>query len=249
MARTPASPIWASRLMAFTRRKTAPLTSAASDYQLTLTEFPHPYRRYPNCLQRGIGDLPELPYWPDHEQRSLGRDGQVHLQCAGLLLGTGSQHEGCSLRWPEGCTVRTAFCQGHSLRWLSVCRTVEPERPPVVYSGNTHDWRLSVCLDRHLPSAATESVQTAWAGARYEDGPWSLTGAYYFFSQNSYLTSATGINAGGFANNTCAGQRIMRCITQHSLAPGSAPIALATSTRVRSSSTIPSTGTSTSMPA
>jgi hypothetical protein len=31
--------------------------------------------------------------------------------------------------------------------------------------------------------------QTAWAGVSYEDGPWKLVGAYYFFSQNSYLNA------------------------------------------------------------
>ncbi|MGB9166541.1 MAG: porin [Rhodomicrobium sp.] len=34
--------------------------------------------------------------------------------------------------------------------------------------------------------------ETAWAGASYEDGPWKLIGAWYFFSQNSFLTG-TGV--------------------------------------------------------
>lgn len=33
--------------------------------------------------------------------------------------------------------------------------------------------------------------ETAWAGASYEDGPWRLSGAYYYFSQNSFITGAT----------------------------------------------------------
>ena len=33
--------------------------------------------------------------------------------------------------------------------------------------------------------------QTAWAGLSYEDGPWKLVGAYYYFDQNSYTTGAT----------------------------------------------------------
>ncbi len=31
-------------------------------------------------------------------------------------------------------------------------------------------------------------LQTAWAGLKYETGPWSFTGAYYYWNQNSYLT-------------------------------------------------------------
>ena len=33
-------------------------------------------------------------------------------------------------------------------------------------------------------------MATAWAGVRYEDGPWALVGAYYFFSQNSFLNAS-----------------------------------------------------------
>ncbi|MGA7324330.1 MAG: porin [Rhodomicrobium sp.] len=38
---------------------------------------------------------------------------------------------------------------------------------------------------------ATDKVlETAWAGAKYEVGPWAFTGAYYHVSQNSFLTGA-----------------------------------------------------------
>ena len=30
-------------------------------------------------------------------------------------------------------------------------------------------------------------LQTAWAGARYETGPWAFTGAYYNWSHNRYI--------------------------------------------------------------
>jgi len=48
-------------------------------------------------------------------------------------------------------------------------------------------------------------LDTAWAGVSYEDGPWRLVGAWYWWSQNNYLTAATGTNAiTGLANNSCA---------------------------------------------
>ena len=79
-----------------------------------------------------------------------------------------------------------------------------PGEPQCILQRGQHDRRLSVRLDRHSAFDSDRDRQTAWAGVRYEDGPWSLTGAYYFFSQNSYLSDG---NAGGFANETCAGQR------------------------------------------
>ncbi len=60
-------------------------------------------------------------------------------------------------------------------------------------------------------------LETAWAGLKYETGPWSFTGAYYYWSQNQYLawsaeggtacTTATHSNigkakAGTFIGNT-----------------------------------------------
>ncbi len=44
--------------------------------------------------------------------------------------------------------------------------------------------------------ATDKILQTAWAGVKYETGPWAFTGAYYHINQNSYLTSA--------AAETCA---------------------------------------------
>ena len=32
-------------------------------------------------------------------------------------------------------------------------------------------------------------LQTAWAGLKYETGPWSFTGAYYYWSQDAYLSN------------------------------------------------------------
>ena len=40
-------------------------------------------------------------------------------------------------------------------------------------------------------------VQTAWAGATYETGAWSFTGAYYHLNQNTYKDGANATRAGG----------------------------------------------------
>ncbi len=46
---------------------------------------------------------------------------------------------------------------------------------------------------------------TAWAGARYEDGPWSLSGAWYWWGQNSYLSAIDPTKGGVMGvTNTCA---------------------------------------------
>jgi Gram-negative porin len=90
-----------------------------------------------------------LSYGPfHHRQRSLGRDGEVHLQRAGLLLGTRAQHEGCPLRRLEGCAMRAAFCEGHPLCRLSVRRPVEPGQSAVLLQRKHDGRRLQVCDDR-----------------------------------------------------------------------------------------------------
>ena len=33
-------------------------------------------------------------------------------------------------------------------------------------------------------------VETAWAGAKYETGPWALVAAYYWYHQNDYITAS-----------------------------------------------------------
>jgi predicted porin len=61
--------------------------------------------------------------------------------------------------------------------------------------------------------ATTKEIQTAWAGAKYETGPWSFTGAYYHFDQNSWRTgtgagTACADNGSGKFNSktsNCAG--------------------------------------------
>jgi predicted porin len=56
----------------------------------------------------------------------------------------------------------------------------------------------------------TKTIQTGWAGAKYETGPWAFTGAYYHFDQNSWRTGAAGTActkgaAFNSASSNCAG--------------------------------------------
>jgi predicted porin len=55
----------------------------------------------------------------------------------------------------------------------------------------------------------TKELQTAWAGAKYEVGPWSFTGAYYHADQNSWvaqsLTGAVTAKCSTNAHSNCSG--------------------------------------------
>ncbi len=47
-------------------------------------------------------------------------------------------------------------------------------------------------------------LDTAWTGVKYEDGPWTLAAAYYYWHQDSYLLQyGSATTNGGTANNTC----------------------------------------------
>ncbi len=52
---------------------------------------------------------------------------------------------------------------------------------------------------------STRTLETEWAGAKYETGPWAFTGAYYHVSQNSFaLANFFKGTAGGCAVNAFA---------------------------------------------
>ncbi len=68
-----------------------------------------------------------------------------------------------------------------------------PDHPQAFYSGNTTigGYKYVTTLNPLLQAFGTDRIrETAWAGVRYEDGPWALVGAYYFFSQNSFLNAS-----------------------------------------------------------
>lgn len=51
-------------------------------------------------------------------------------------------------------------------------------------------------------------LQTAWAGAKYETGPWIVTGAYYYLNQNQFISATKGACnglSGVAAGPSCAG--------------------------------------------
>jgi predicted porin len=74
------------------------------------------------------------------------------------------------------------------------------------YSGNHTIGGYQYVSTGLLAFGSDRIRETAWAGVSYEDGPWKLVGAWYFLSQNSFLSTATGLVAGtNIAANTCAG--------------------------------------------
>lgn len=48
-------------------------------------------------------------------------------------------------------------------------------------------------------------LETEWAGATYEMGPWAFTGAYYHESQDFYKTSATSASCSNALASNCSG--------------------------------------------
>ena len=82
-----------------------------------------------------------------------------------------------------------------------------PEHTQAYYSGFTTigGYRYVTTTNSATEAFGSDRIrETAWAGISYVDGPWRLVGAYYYFSQNSYLSNATG-TTGGSPNNRCDG--------------------------------------------
>ena len=53
-------------------------------------------------------------------------------------------------------------------------------------------------MGQHSYGFTTDKIlQTAWAGATYETGAWSFTGAYYHLNQNTYKDGAGNTRNGG----------------------------------------------------
>jgi hypothetical protein len=81
-----------------------------------------------------------------------------------------------------------------------------PDAAQFTYSGNTTIGGYRYVSTGLLAFGSDRIRETAWAGISYVDGPWTIGGAWYFFSQNSFLSTATGVVAGtNIAANTCAG--------------------------------------------
>jgi predicted porin len=55
---------------------------------------------------------------------------------------------------------------------------------------------------------STRTLETAWAGAKYETGPWTVAGAYYWLHQNNFteinLLATSLITPGGASTGGCA---------------------------------------------
>ena len=65
-----------------------------------------------------------------------------------------------------------------------------PADPQSLYSGNTTVGGYKYVATGTLAFGSDRTRDTAWAGATYEDGPWRFAGAWYYYGQNSYLTSS-----------------------------------------------------------
>jgi len=46
-----------------------------------------------------------------------------------------------------------------------------------------------ILADKVFSLLTTRTLETEWAGAKYETGPWAFTGAYYHFTQNAFVTT------------------------------------------------------------
>ncbi|MGB9025500.1 MAG: porin, partial [Rhodomicrobium sp.] len=54
----------------------------------------------------------------------------------------------------------------------------------------------------------TKTLETEWAGAKYEMGPWTFAGAYYHWSQDAYVAAGGAVcstNGSGIKSSNCAG--------------------------------------------
>ena len=69
-----------------------------------------------------------------------------------------------------------------------------PNQVQSFYNGDTTGGGYTIqTADAFNPFHTNKVLQTEWAGLSYETGPWTITGAYYHETQNSFLenTSAT----------------------------------------------------------
>ncbi len=97
-----------------------------------------------------------------------------------------------------------------------------PDHPQSYYDGFSTIGGYQYTTSGTLLFNSDKVLDTAWAGAKYEDGPWSLTGAYYYWSQNNYLTADTGTVTydGQTANkNTCLGQTLNNLSKKNAATP------------------------------
>ena len=98
-------------------------------------------------------------------------------------------------------SAKVTFYGGYQETTLS-----NPEHAQSFYNGFTTIGGYRY-ITGATPFTTDRILDTAWAGASYEDGPWKLVGAWYWWSQNNYLTGDVGtVNGGLYAKNSCIGQ-------------------------------------------
>ncbi len=97
-----------------------------------------------------------------------------------------------------------------------------PDHTQDYYNGFTTIGGYRYLTGTGNPFDTNKVLDTAWTGVKYEDGPWSLVGAYYYWSQNSYLTGDSGTVTynGETANkNTCLGQTLNNLSKKNATTP------------------------------
>ncbi len=77
------------------------------------------------------------------------------------------------------------------------------------FSTNSGGYEMATVNNQPFGLGSGKILQTEWAGAKYETGPWAFTAAYYHLSQNSYiarnLAGALTGSCSGAANSNCSG--------------------------------------------
>ena len=64
-----------------------------------------------------------------------------------------------------------------------------PDHPQQYYSGFNTIGGYQFTTGTGNVFGSDKVLETAWAGLRYETGPWAFTGAYYYWGQNAYLNA------------------------------------------------------------
>ncbi len=85
----------------------------------------------------------------------------------------------------EGPADKLTLFAGYQYADLS-----NPSSPQSAYNGFTTIGGYRFVTSGVQAFGTDRILQTEWAGARYQTGPWAITGAYYNWNQNSYINAA-----------------------------------------------------------
>ncbi len=116
--------------------------------------------------------------------------------CPNALLGTITDNEA----WDVMAKYTYSFERGmkdegpaDKLTFYAGYQTVDignPEHLQSYYNGFDTIGGYQFLTSGSQAVGSTKVQWTAWAGAKYETGPWGITGAYYHWAQDDYLTGS-----------------------------------------------------------